>query len=323
MKDFLDILKTHKYYRDGLWNKTDHTYTFETGSIIEFFSADQPSKVRGPRRDRLFINEANNIPYETFDQLEIRTKDFVIMDWNPVSEFWFDSEVKAKRNDVDFMILTYKDNEALSKEIVNSIEQRTGNKNWWKVYGLGHYGDAEGRIYKDWQVIDEIPHSARLERFGIDFGYTNDPTAIVAVYYYQGSYLLDEVCFLNGMSNKQISDSITNYYNYRPVLCVADSAEPKSIAEIKSYGLNIIPTPKGKDSVRNGIQDVQSQKISYTKTSLNLQKEYRNYMWEQDRDGRFMNIPEHFYSHSMDAVRYAIDSLVSKPKIFAQASPLK
>ena len=149
MKDFLDIMKEHQYYKDNNWNKTDYTYTFETGSKIEFFSADQPDKVRGPRRDRLFINEANNIPYEAFDQLEVRTKEFIFLDWNPTNEFWYYTEVNGKRNDVEHMILTYKDNEALSPEIVASIEQRVGNKQWWKVYGEGQLGEVEGKIYKD------------------------------------------------------------------------------------------------------------------------------------------------------------------------------
>ena len=189
MRDFLYIMQEHKYYDDNRWNRTDYTYTFETGSKIEFFSVDQPSKVRGPRRDRLFINEANNTPYEAFDQLEVRTKEFVFLDWNPTNEFWFYSDVLNKRDDVDFLTLTYKDNEALPQSIVESIEKRRSNKSWWLVYGEGKLGEVDGKIYKDWQIIDEIPHEARLERYGLDFGYANDPTVIVAIYRYNGGYI--------------------------------------------------------------------------------------------------------------------------------------
>lgn len=299
-------MEAHGYFNESEWNKTDYTYTFSTGSRIEFFSADQPGKVRGPRRDILFINEANNIPYETFTQLEVRTKEVIWLDWNPVSEFWFYEEVKH-REDVDFLILTYKDNEALDPRIVEAIEARRGNKNWWKVYGEGQLGEAEGRIYKGWQVIDEIPHEARLERYGIDFGYTNDPSAIVAVYYYNGGYILDEIAYQKGLSNKQIADIILNQEH--KALAVADAAEPKSVDEIMSYGVSIIASNKGQGSVLQGIQYVQDQRISVTKRSLNLLKEYRNYLWETDKDGKIINTPEHIWSHSMDALRYGLETL--------------
>src|SRR3990167_790101 len=195
MRDFLLIMETHNYFVPDRWNKSDFIYTFETGSKIEFFSADQPSKVRGPRRDRLFINEVNNIPFETFEQLEVRTNDFVFLDWNPVTEFWFYYDVLGKRNDVEHIKLTYLDNEGLSESIIKSIEQRKNRKGWWQVYGLGELGEVEGKIYKDWQIIDEIPHQARLERYGLDFGYSNDPSSLVAIYYYNGGYILDEILF--------------------------------------------------------------------------------------------------------------------------------
>lgn len=304
IKDFLDILKAHNVFDEKRWNRTDYVYTFENGSKIEFFSADQPGKVRGPRRDRLFINEANNVSYETFEQLEIRTKDFIYIDYNPVQEFWVEEVVK--RDDAERIILTYKDNEALSEEIVKAIEQRKNRAGWWKVYGEGQLGEVEGRIYTSWKVIDDIPHEARLERYGLDFGYTNDPTAIIGIYYFNGGYIIDEITFTKGLSNKQIADILLLE---RKALVIADSAEPKSIDEIRSYGINILPTTKGKDSVRQGIQVVQDQQISVTKRSVNIIKEYRNYLWETDDDGRVLNEPEHLYSHSMDAIRYAITSL--------------
>tara|TARA_Y100000310_G_scaffold345707_1_gene468583 strand:- start:18346 stop:19335 length:990 start_codon:yes stop_codon:yes gene_type:complete len=321
MRDFINIMEAQRYFKADRWNKTDYSYTFETGSKIEFFSADQPSKVRGPRRQRLFINEVNNIPHETFDQLEVRTSEFIFLDWNPTAEFWFYTDIQPKRNDVDHIKLTYLDNEGLDKSIVDSIEQRKGRQGWWQVYGLGELGEIEGKIYKEWEIIDELPRHARLERYGLDFGYSNDPTAIVAIFYYDGVYIFDEVCFMKGLSNKQIADTILQYSQ---ALVIADSAEPKSIDEIKSYGINIVPAEKGKDSVAHGIQLVQDQRIEVTKRSTNIIKEYRNYLWETDKMGVILNVPEHMFSHSMDAIRYGMSSLIKKPKIQMKASePVK
>jgi len=314
IRDFINIMQSHGYFNDNHWNRTDYTYTFykfkgdPTPSIIEFFSVDQPGKVRGPRRDILFINEANNITYDTYDQLEIRTNELIWLDWNPVQEFWWYSEVLNKQ-DVDFIKLTYKDNEALDQRIVDTIESRKGNLNWWRVYGLGELGVAEGRIYQDWNVIDEIPHEARLERYGLDFGYSNDPTAIVAIYYYNGGYILDEVMFRKGLSNKQIADILINKAR---AIVIADSAEPKSIDEISSYGITIMGAKKGKDSINQGIQYVQEKRISVTKHSINVIKEFRNYLWQTDKDGKIINKPDVLFDHAMDAIRYGFWSL--KPR---------
>ena len=308
IRDFLSIMEEHKYFDDKLWNKSDYTYMFETGSKIEFFSVDQPGKVRGPRRDRLFINEANNIPFESFEQLEVRTKEFVILDWNPSNEFWYYEHIKGKRDDVEEITLTYLDNEALDPEIKKSIESRKNRPGWWKVYGLGQLGEVEGRIYKGWNIIDEVPHEARLERYGLDFGYTNDPSALTTIYYYNGGFIVDEILFQKGLSNKQLADVILN--QPQQTLVIADSAEPKSIDEIRSFGVNIQSTVKGSDSVRQGIQMVQEQRISVTKRSVNIIKEYRNYLWKVDKDGCVLNEPDHLWSHSMDAIRYAFSSLV-------------
>ena len=297
----------HRYWKDSNWNATDSVYTFETGSQIEFFSTDNGDKLRGARRDRLFINEANNVAFDAFEQLEVRTKQFVYLDWNPTSEFWFYTEVQGKRDDVELIIVTYKDNEALAPEIVQSIEQRKNRPSWWKVYGEGQLGEVEGKIYKDWQIVDEIPFGARLERYGLDFGYSNDPSCLVAIYYFNGGYILDEIFYQKGMSNKQIADSILACP--KQALVIADSAEPKSIDEIKSYGVQMIPAKKGQDSVRQGIQFVQDKAIMITKSSLNIIKEYRNYLWLTDKDGKILNEPDHTYSHSMDAIRYGMDSM--------------
>lgn len=305
IRDFMNIMTEQGYFKDALWNKTDFTYTFETGSKIEFFSVDQPGKVRGPRRDVLFENEANNIPYETHTQLEIRTKKIIFIDFNPVSEFWIYTEVIGKQ-DCDFITLTYKDNEALDPQIIKTIESRRGNKNWWKVYGEGLLGDAEGRIYKGWNQLDEIPDEARLKRKGLDFGYTNDPSALVDVYVWNNSFILDELLYRKGMSNADIAGVIKLG---QEALTIADSAEPKSIDEIASYGVSIIGSQKGQGSVLQGIQYVQNQTIYVTKRSTNIWKEYRNYLWITDKDGKTINEPQGFLDHTLSAIRYALESL--------------
>lgn len=323
MRDFEQIMRGHGYWDDNRWNKTSSIYTFETGSIIEFFSADQPERIKGARRDVLFVNEANNITLETYTQLEVRTRSIIWLDWNPVSEFWWYTDI-LPNNDVDFIKLTYKDNEALEPSIVQSIESKRHNRLFWQVYGLGELGEAEGRIYTGWQSIDAVPHEARLERRGLDFGYTNDPTAIISIYYYNGGFILDQELYRKGLSNKAIADVLNNL-DKPGTLVVADSAEPKSIDEITSYGVPIIATTKGRDSVAQGIQYVQQQQISMTKRSVDLIKEYRNYLWEVDKDGKIINTPQDYLNHAMDAIRYGFESL--KPREYAtqpiRTNPLK
>ena len=253
----------------------------------------------------MFINEANNIPFETFEQLEIRTDGFIFIDYNPVAEFWVSENILNKRDDYDYIILTYKDNEALGDEIVRTIEARKERGNWWKVYGLGEFGTLEGRIYKDWRIIDELPHEAQLIRYGLNFGYSVHPLGLVAIYGHNGGFIIDEITYGIGYKNRQIADIIKNLPEG---LVIADSAEPKSIDEIKEYGVNIIGATKGKDSVRHGILYIQDQRISVTKRSLNVIKEYRNYMWKEDRFGKILvpNTPDEPFHFSMDAVRYGI-----------------
>lgn len=308
IRDFKNILKAHNYWKEDRWHDTDKIYTFETGSQIEFFGAEQSEKLRGGRRDRGFMNECNTLSLEAFDEFEVRTKEFVFLDFNPTNEFWVFTDIIGQRDDAELIILTYKDNEACPPEIVNSIEQRKNRTGWYMVYGLGILGEIEGRIYKGWHEIDNIPNEARLERYGIDFGYHPDPCAIVAVYYYNGGYILDEVSYQLEMSNREIANTLKNLSR---ALCVADSAEPKSIDELKMYGLNVVPTNKGADSVRHGIKAVQDQSISVTKRSANLLKEYRNYLWAVDKEGNVLpGIPEGGNDHILDAARYAINSLV-------------
>lgn len=193
--------------------------------------------------------------------------------------------------------------EVVRLEIEDDKEKRPS---LYKHKWLGEPNSNERKIYKDWAVIEEIPHEARLVRHGVDFGYSNDPTAIVSVYRYNGGYILDEITFRKGLSNKMISDTLLNLGD---ALVIADAAEPKSIDEIASYGVTILPCEKGQGSVNAGIQFVQKQRISVTKRSLNILKEYKSYLWEVDKDGKILNEPEHTFSHSMDAVRYALNSI--------------
>jgi phage terminase large subunit len=325
MRDFLNILQEHNYFKDDAWNKSESTYTFETGSKLEFFSADMPSKVRGPRRDRLFVNEANNVAKESWDQLLLRTREFAFADWNPTSDFYMyedyglndvNSQPTTTDENVDFLILTYKDNEALEPSIVQEIEKRRINKTWWQVYGEGRRGEVEGKIFTGWQIIDEIPHEARLMRRGLDFGYSNDPTVLVDIYYYNGGYIVDELVYRKGMHNKDIADVI----NAQPdpaTIVIADSAEPKSIDEIRAYGCNIMGVVKRpgyvqRTSENSDIDYVQSQRMSLTKRSTNVIKSYRNFMWLTDKEGKILNDYDHFWSDGMMATIYGMSGL--KPR---------
>ncbi len=195
--------------------------------------------------------------------------------------------------------------EVIRLEIEDDKKKRPG---LYRHKWLGEPYNMERKIYKDWQIIDEIPHEARLERYGLDFGYSNDPTAIVAIYKYNGGFIFDEICYQKGLSNKQIADILINLPR---ALVVADSAEPKSIDELKLYGVNVLPSLKGQGSVNKGIQFIQDQRISITKRSVNGLKEYRNYLWKTDKEGRIINTPEDIFNHFMDAIRYGLDSFIN------------
>lgn len=314
IRDFKNIMMDRGYWNDDRWNESKHFYTFETGTILKFISIDKLGKAHGPRRDILFVNEANNISYDIFVQLMIRTKGDIWLDWNPSVEFWYYTEIKDKL-DHDFITITYLDNEALDKSIIEAIEARRDNKNWWQVYGLGQLGEVEGKIYTGWQIIPDVPHEARLARRGLDFGYSVDPTVIEDIYEYNGGFIVDEICYQKGLSNKAIADLLS--LKGSQVLTIADSAEPKSIDEIRSYGINIIGATKGPGSVQQGIQFVKAQKISVTARSLKTIAGYRNYLNKKDKTtGRFLNEPDdtiHEWSNPMDAVRYGLDSY--RPRI--------
>lgn len=310
MRDFEALMKDRGYWDDKCWNKTKSVYSFPGGTKLEFMSMDTYGKAHGPRRDILFVNECNYLDYKIVDQLITRTRKIVWLDWNPTEEFWFYTDMLPNRTDIDFITLTYLDNEALDDVSVAEIESHKHNRMWWKVYGLGQLGEVEGRIYTGWNLtLDEVPFEARLERRGLDFGYATDPLGLVDVYYHNGGYILDERLYVKGMSNPSLASYIKNI-EHGSTLVVADSAEPKSIDEVKSYGVAIVGAEKGPGSLNRGIKHVQAQRISVTKQSVNLIKEYRKYMWKFDKNDRNMGIPEdHQADHLLDAARYALEAL--------------
>jgi phage terminase large subunit len=315
MRDFLKIMDLIGMYRDEQFNKSSLTYYFQNGSFIEFFSADNSSKLRGARRDILFVNECNNIDWESYYQLAIRTRKFIYLDYNPVSEFWVDTELLGD-SDTDFVVLTYKDNEALDKSIVKEIEKAKEKaktsaywENWWRVYGLGEVGSVQGTIFSNWTAIDTIPNDARLLGIGLDFGYSVDPTACIGIYKYNDSYILHELIYQKELSNKNIFDLIKS----EPTMVICDSAEPKSIAELQSYGLKCMGALKGKDSILHGIQLIQQQNLLVTKHSTNLIKELRSYVWATDRDNKPTGNPIEINNHLMDAMRYGFTHIIQQP----------
>lgn len=307
IKDFQKIMILCDLYKDSQFNKSDLKYRFKNGSYIEFFSVDQPDKLRGARRDILFVNECNNIDFESYQQLSVRTKKFIYLDYNPTNEFWVHTELMNDK-DTDFVVLTYKDNEALDKAIVKEIEKakekaKTSSywDNWWKVYGLGQLGSLEGVIFNNWQIIDNIPAEATLLGFGLDFGFSNDPSSLIAVFQYNDKIICDERIYATGLLNSDII-RLMNHDKRLPIW--ADSAEPKSIEEIRRAGFNIKSVEKGKDSIVYGISVLQDKDILVTKPSINLIKELRSYSWDTDKAGKKLNKPIDDFNHAIDALRY-------------------
>ena len=319
LRDFLKIMDMIGMYDDTCYNKSTMTYKFSTGSFIEFFSADNPAKLRGARRDVLFVNECNNIDWESYYQLAIRTRKFIYLDYNPVAEFWVDNEL-LKDSDAEMIVLTYKDNEALDESIVKEIEKARDKadtspywKNWWNVYGLGQIGNLQGVVIDNWQQCEDIPPDAKLVAYGTDFGFTNDPTTLIAVYKQEGKLWVNELLYRTNMTNSDIG----NYYktqNIGRAEVICDSAEPKSIEELRRQGFNVHPAMKGPDSIKIGIDILKRYEIMVTKRSTNLIKELRSYLWETDRDGKLTGKPIDHNNHAIDALRYiALNKLNNRP----------
>lgn len=285
------------------YNRSDHVFTFfSTGCEMRFFPADDWGKVKGSRRDILYINEANRIEYEVYRQLAVRTTEQIFIDWNPDAEFWYETKQLNLRKDTVEIHSTYKDNPFLSPIQVAEIESNKDDEEWWKVYGLGLTGHAQGIVYKNWKQVEEIPPYATLIGHGLDFGYMNDPTALVSIYYADHALWLDELLYMPGLTNDKIAERLRGLDG----AIVADSAEMKSIDEIKNYGIrNIEPAVKGNDSIKNGIQILQRYPLNITSRSLNLIKEVRNYKYKENKiTGEITNEPVDKFNHLLDAARY-------------------
>lgn len=312
--DFKAIMKNAEIWEPDRWSTTEKTYTFGNGSQLQFLSVDTMG-AHGSRRDGLFVNEANGIDYNTFDQLATRTKGKVIIDYNPSHEFWAHTELLKKHpDDCDFIILTYKDNEALSDREVANIERhkpKPGEKpsNWWTVYGLGQIGSLEGNIYGGWRKATEDDfENAKLIRYGLDFGFSNDETGMVAIYEKEdGELIIEQKLYQTGILGSQYGDKLRAAHIDPSVLIVADSARPEIIAEIKAQGFRIVGADKNAGSVLRGIDRVKQHQIAYD--GKDLEREYLSYQWRTKRTGEVLDEPQDGNDHLMDALRYAVDDM--------------
>ncbi len=317
LKDFLNILKGLNRFRENQFNRSTLKYTFTNGSYIEFFSTDQPDKLRGSRRSDLFINECNNISFSSYSELSIRTSGVIWLDYNPSHVFWVDKEIIGEP-DTDSITLTYKDNEALDDSLVKEIEKArekgktsTYWSNWWKVYGLGQQGSLSGACIPDWREIDKIPEGSRLIGHGMDFGFAVDPSTLISLYKWNNAYIFDEVLYKKGMLNRDISRFLES--NGIKENIIADSAEPKSIAELVGYGHQVFPVSKGRDSIIYGINLINQNEIYVTSNSLNLKRELAGYVWAKDRDGNTLQKPSGAHPDCIDAARYVLTDHLENP----------
>lgn len=315
IRDFVKIMKEVSCWDPERWNKSAKTYEFANGSVLEFKSIDRMS-ARGPRRDVLFVNEANGISWDTFQELATRTKDFVIIDFNPSAKFWAHERlVEGLPSDTTYITLTYLDNEALTAREVANIEghkPKPGEEpsNWWCVYGLGQIGTLEGNVYSGWAetTAAEIEKSGKLVRYGLDFGFSNDETAMVAVYELEDGRLgIVEKLYRKGMLGSDYGGVFRRMEIDPNTLIVADSARPEIIAEIKKEGFRIIPCDKGPGSIVKGIDYVSQRQIVYS--GANLKREYLSYAWRKRKDGTQLDEPIDACNHALDAVRYAVSDM--------------
>lgn len=312
MRDFIKIAKETGAWDFGEWNSTYSTFALSNGSTIEFYSADSEDAL-GARRDRLFINEANRITKDAFDQLEIRTEQRITLDFNPSKKFW--AHDLLTRPDVDFVKLNYLDNEALSENIRKTLELRKGDgtSNWWRVYGLGEIGSLEGNVYEGWIAEDEIPPEAILKRYGVDFGF-KDPTTIVAIYENsKGDIWLK----LHLCKSELTTPEIIHIAKSLPeALFVCDNSRPEIIAEMQANGLRAIGSDKTPGEKMNGkrynIDLVQRRRVHYLRQDKELEQEYLTYAWRKKKDGRIIDEPEDGNDHIMDAIAYAVRDMNRK-----------
>jgi phage terminase large subunit len=312
IRDFISMLGDG--FEEKRWNRSDHIYSFDK-SDLEFFSADQPDRLRGGRRDILFLNECNNQNYDAFMELYIRTRLFAFLDYNPVSEFWVHEKGLINDPQTVFIHSTYLDGvNVLPKFIIDKIESQKGkDPNWWNVYGLGLIGNVEGLVHPKFSQCDELPEGGK-RFFGMDFGYSNDPTVLVENVALGDDLFSDQLIYEKGMTNDAIAKRMEQLgvrKGYDEIF--ADCAEPKSIEEIHRYGFNIKPAPKGKDSLETGIQKVNQYRQHWTKRSLECIKEQRNYRYVVDKNGKITPKPSDEWNHGMDARRYGVISKMLFP----------
>lgn len=328
IRDFKQIMESEGIWEDARWNETQHTYTWANGSILEFFSVDNAGKVHGSARDRLFINECQNISYEIARQLFVRTRGQIVLDYNPTHSFWLNEIIEPKKNCITIHS-TYKDNDYLSPEQIQEIEDNKSDKNWWKVYGEGKVGTLDGLIY-DFELCDSLPEKTEMDHLveiqGLDFGFTNDPTARVQVIADPRKKIawVRQRCYKTHMQNRHIIEDLRDDGVDRRTEIYADCAEPKSIADIKDGGFNIIPcdkdAPVKSDKLKFQLQWMQGWKLYVTKDSIDLIKEFRNYVWAKDRDGNPLNEPIDKWNHLLDALRYALWTRFGKNAGYGQYS---
>lgn len=316
--DFKDILVRLGIWADANFNKSEMIYTFPNGSFVEFFSTDQEQKLRGRKRDILFVNEANELSFVEWQQLAMRTAQFKILDYNPSfsEDHWINK--LNEESGVYHFVTTYRDNPFLEQTIIDEIESlQTKSPTLWQIYGLGKRALVEGIVFPRIEQVAEFPDWCKSEFIGIDFGYTNDPTAIVKVGYAinaddEECLFIDEICYRTRMTTGDICDALRPYRN---MTIDAESADPRLIDEIHKSGARIYPVKKGTGSIEAGISRMQTFRIFVTARSLNVLKEFRNYTYAQDKDGRWLNIPIDAYNHAIDAVRYVVMSeLMSVPR---------
>lgn len=333
LKDFLKIMKATKRYVEDHYSRGNFKYTFSNGSYIEFFSVDQEAKVRGARRNILYVNECNNVSWDTYHQLAIRTDSEIWLDFNPSNEFWAHYELQYD-SDADWLTLTYKDNQGLPDTVAKEIEKAKNKAyvdvngdlkdpnniissywaNWWQVYGLGQIGKLDGVIFENWGKISEVPDQARLVGYGLDFGFTNDPTVLIALYRHDGKYVWHELIYETGLTNQQIANRMEKVGVRKRDKVIADSSEPKSIAEINEYGFSVKPAIKGADSINFGISVLQEEEFLVTAESTNTIDELRKYAWDKDKTGKNLNRPIDKYNNSCDAMRYIATDSISQTK---------
>ena len=307
MRDFFEILKKENLYDERLHNKSSSLYALY-GNYFEFISVDQPARVRGRKRDILFLNECNEFGFEEYTQLALRTTYKIIIDFNPSEEYhWLYTQIiDADRDDVDFHVSTYKDNPFLEESTISEIERlKEVDENLWRVFGEGQRGVATETIFPSFNIIDSIPENASEIALGLDFGFSADPTSLVKIYKHDLDLYVDELIYEKGLTNQDIAHKIKGLGIDRSIEIYADSAEPKSIEEIfRMGGINIKPAKKGADSIRIGIDVLKRHKLNITKRSVNAIKEFRNYKWIKNKNNEITNKPIDAFNHAVDAVRY-------------------